>query len=881
MYAVQHVAGLYIQVDYKKYVVNRLFDLNVNIISFWLGFLAGLLSITLIIILRKYLPNLIQITSRQLAKARAFITKSTDQRYRNDVVRYTQGLHLTHMFFSLDEIAIEPRLMAPPPQYCYHKTIPPIDSVQQSLPYIPDWPELAATYHAPTISIVEALSEHANIVLIGHPGSGKTFALAWLASGMARKDLAMAGLGEFLPIYFHAADIPYPNPSLLAEDRAETSQESNQSSDRPTKKAAPNSSQLLNILIAVLGSYTSVLTTPKLFALLEKSLINKRAMLIVDGLDELSQDQFDHVTKFLSRLMYLYPNNRVITTASFEYLDNISGLGLYPMAMASWGDEYKEKFIQQWDQQWRQLIMPTNQIPNREEPQLNFIKDWLLSKSASCTPFELTLMLWAAYYEDITSRDLPNLIEAYLSRTSEGLTGNRKALEKMAWEMVINQSLRIGQQDASRWMSDRGLRIATEPLAKERTKPQRILGQAERPRGNVTLSTLITNGLLISISDSYIKFSHPIIAGYLAARFISAANEIDLLHNQNDWIGKSLALKFLASFEDVSLLSETLIPNNDFLSRESLMIARWLSLYPTNTAWRIHVLRTLVNTLNKEPISLTLSAKIVVALSLSGEQGVAILFRQLLKSDNSQTRFLAILGCGLIHDVKAIDDLATFVEDSNSLIARAACLALIEIGDKNAFEKVVALLQHGKAVNRVAAAEALANEPRMGHQILEEGSRSHDLMIRRSVIFGLMRVKLPWAIKILETMQLEDKEWVVRSAAVQALEQILQPNPHIPHPLPPLEDLKWVVEFAARKGMGVPSGVKSTNIIPDILKSGSDDEKLAALEYLGLFNQYEFATSIYPLYFGSPGALREAAYQSLWLMTLTGVELPSPRIANR
>jgi HEAT repeat protein len=150
-------------------------------------------------------------------------------------------------------------------------------------------------------------------------------------------------------------------------------------------------------------------------------------------------------------------------------------------------------------------------------------------------------------------------------------------------------------------------------------------------------------------------------------------------------------------------------------------------------------------------------------------------------------------------------------------------------------------------------------------------------MVRRSVVFGLGRVRQPWAIEILEKLQMEDKEWIVRNAAIQALEEIRQPNPHIPRALPSLTETAWLVEFASKQGLGVTSGEQAESLVLQALKSGTEDERLQAMEFLALKGKSDIAASVYAPFFGSAGDQREAAYQALWLMSLSGVELPPPK----
>jgi hypothetical protein len=51
---------------------------------------------------------------------------------------------------------------------------PPDEDIQsQTLPELPDWPELAAAYGGRRLSFAEALSNRANLVVTGQPGSGR------------------------------------------------------------------------------------------------------------------------------------------------------------------------------------------------------------------------------------------------------------------------------------------------------------------------------------------------------------------------------------------------------------------------------------------------------------------------------------------------------------------------------------------------------------------------------------------------------------------------------------------------------------------------------------------------------------------------------------
>ena len=72
--------------------------------------------------------------------------------------------------FALDEIAETPRLLAPRPFIEPGIPLQRMDSAEESLPYLPAWPELASIYHAPTLTIPQALSGGMNLIIIGQPG---------------------------------------------------------------------------------------------------------------------------------------------------------------------------------------------------------------------------------------------------------------------------------------------------------------------------------------------------------------------------------------------------------------------------------------------------------------------------------------------------------------------------------------------------------------------------------------------------------------------------------------------------------------------------------------------------------------------------------------
>ncbi len=251
------------------------------------------------------------------------------------------------------------------------------------------------------------------------------------------------------------------------------------------------------------------------------------------------------------------------------------------------------------------------------------------------------------------------------------------------------------------------------------------------------------------------------------------------------------------------------------------------------------------------------------------------MFRHLLRSPKNSVSQLAALGCGFLRDTQAVDELIKLILDPTPL-GQAACLALVNIGTKPALDEAASIMLHGAEPLRRAVAEAFSHHPEDGHLFLREGSSMDDLLIRRVSIHGLRLVNEPWAVNILEEMQIEDGQWVVRNAAAQVVEELNQLDPYIPYPLEPLEDLPWLIEFASEHGLGISTGDPARDMLIRVLREGSPDQTFAALDLLQRYGDPGIFPAIYHLLYGEDQEIAEAAYSTLWHLAGTGAEIPPP-----
>jgi HEAT repeat protein len=117
-------------------------------------------------------------------------------------------------------------------------------------------------------------------------------------------------------------------------------------------------------------------------------------------------------------------------------------------------------------------------------------------------------------------------------------------------------------------------------------------------------------------------------------------------------------------------------------------------------------------------------------------------------------------------------------------------------------------------------------------------------------------------------MAIEEKAWLVKDAAANAVAFLESPDPRIPQKRPETAHLPWLIHFAAQKGIGLAPGKSNQDVLLMALEEGSPEIQQAALEYLR-FTPLELAIPLVEnLLASSNQNLRSAAYQTLWSFTV-------------
>jgi HEAT repeat protein len=828
-------------------------------LSFWLGFLAATIIWWLLFSLRRYWPAVRNYAKKQIELSRLRTLTSVEDRLRRETLRRVQGMHLASPLFSLDEILITPCFLAPPAQIEPDMAFRSEPVISQLIPYLPDWNEVPAQYHYPHLSLSQALDGKRNLAILGQPGSGKTVALCYLAALIAREDEEAGNLATALPIFLHANDLNIP-AGELADPLA------------PILQAA--------------SDYAPVMILPQVPGFLRSAFNQGEVAFLLDGLDELPPVAVREKVAYLGKLLAQYPGLRIIVTASSEYIDGLIGLGFAPLVVAGWDAAQQEEFIHRWETLWERNIVPDIfQTDAGEDIDPIVLGRWLMSDNYGLTPLELTLKAWALFAGDVRGPAPNDLFEAYLQRVTPDAR-YRPALERMAFQLIKSAQSCVPRGHANALVAEvfkssasaRGAEDASNVDGSSLSNSEAQTATEDREATiQRVIPALAENGLLVMYLDEKVGFFHPVIEAYLASRAIPQTRLLEELDYQIDWVVRTQILRHIAPHEDLSSLISAWLPENGApLFREFFTAARWLRDAPVTARWRTQMMRSLLDLVQREDLPMGARFQTLAAFAHSKDPSVAVLFRQMLSSPSPELRRIAALGCGLLRDVKAVDALIGLLNDYSSPVRQSACHALVSIETSPAIQAVLDALMHGEEDLRRAAAESLANSPAFGYDYLREASASEDLLSRRASVFGLVLIPQPWAREILEKMRIEDGQWVVRNAAVQALEDLDLANARIPRPMPVPSQSPWLVTFASKQGVGIIPGQDVTDLLLQALHSGTPEERLAAMDYLRAIPKTEVTSALNEEMVSQNGDIREATFYTLWAMALSGAPMPVP-----
>ena len=337
---------------------------------------------------------------------------------------------------------------------------------------------------------------------------------------------------------------------------------------------------------------------------------------------------------------------------------------------------------------------------------------------------------------------------------------------------------------------------AALPLPEERPK---------RAATHVFRALTGERGLLRPVDPHRYTFAHPLWQAYFAARQLTTAEPDTLpeqLEERLDDPRWAEVLRFYAESGDMGPLVAAWLRTPDDVFRTRLRtLGVWVGAAPEEATWRNGAMAVLARGFLQPGLHTQVRQALAKTLAATGVPGVTYLFRQALGHPEAEVRVAAVIGLVRTAGEADLPALEAALADEETAVHETLVRELAHMGTDAAVRWLAQLLLEADERLSLAAAEALAQCGEEAATFLREAADSEDVLARRAAVYGLAQLG---ARDVLERIAREDQEWIVRSAASAALEELEQREQATGvAPPPEIEQLPWLISWAAAQGEGV------------------------------------------------------------------------------
>lgn len=826
---------------------------NFDRLSFWLGFLTACVFSWLAVRLWRKFPQVRESLSKRFTSMRAQQAAGLDGILRHEVLKRAQRNHLAGPLFSLDEILITPRLLAPPPQVDPDHPDPIGSFRPPILPNLPVVPQFSAQYGGESLPLVRVVRSGADVAIIGHPGAGKSTALAYLASLFARKDASLGQIASYFPIYLHVNDLE--DPSVQDRDP-------------------------VDVLIKGLAWHVPASSRPGLASYINKMLSSQKAVLLLDGLDEISYDAYLATVGYLGRLTKARAKLRIVTTGSLDRAHGLFDLGIEPMPIAGWSRYDTTAFSKKWGTLWNTHFAPSTTPDNGHSLDDILINSWQGSDGGFYTPMELTTRLWGAYAGNLSGVRGVDAISSYF-----GLVESQ-GVHLLAVASIADQMISMKQSYTSFVEAEKEFNAAGSPysnlLDDLGTKTDSPSPAFQTPLDNLRLDRklrtssleeksidkLIELGVLREHPHDRLAFTSPVLWGYVASLSNYTYDLSGKSPDDDPWSAASEFFHYLLASTPAEWLKSYLAGDVAPFQWRSTQAALWMRDLNPGNANRSFIMRQVLTLAQLESLPYPARLGLLAAAAMSNDPALVVLMKQLAGSSSVPLKQIATLCAGLLGDPKSISDLTAAGGDEQELVRFAACFAIAALETPESQATLENTINQADEPMRLAVAEAVSARPPWGYKLLREAAASADILTRRAAIFGLMQIRASWVSDIIEKLAIEDGQYAVRNYAGMAQESLQKSgNKNQGIPTSPY-DTPWLIAYAAKNGRGVPRNESPVPLLLKVAKTGTPEQQTAAVQLLARCNDASAIDGIREAIAASDLDLRVTAYHSLWFNAL-------------
>jgi len=398
------------------------------------------------------------------------------RRYNRDLLQQCLNSHLGSDLTTFNHVMIEPRFIRSDDLVEMPDDDVGDPNVFRGVPIVHKYPYLYAPYNIHTISIRDLGFGERFTLLMGASGSGRTTALL---------SIALFSLGQSantLDEDMIAKRLDSKDSELSSEERAErikrrtqidqeiTSKISQDSSDNLSQEeieslgkdkdslsrfetSAPLYVHLSNIqfkrgfgnqidpaepLVRALQSQVRTLTRRTMPKTIYSLIKRGRALLLLDGLDSLSEEAQQDRILWLKAFIETYPDNSIVMTYEPTQYKPFVDLGFVPVYLRAWDDANIQTYTKQWYSTW--ASKQSDDIPTISDDDLTYLANNL----RGLTPSDITFQLW---------REFESHKEANKPINDDGADQEENISEPDERHQILKYMHRVLGQDEAEWES--------------------------------------------------------------------------------------------------------------------------------------------------------------------------------------------------------------------------------------------------------------------------------------------------------------------------------------------------------------------------------------------------------------------------------------------
>jgi len=770
-------------------------------LSALIGAVIAFLLVGLLYAFRGALRQVWEAVAAAFAKFMNYMRASADEDYRRLVAAKARTFIIPAHVASLETLFVEPKLLVPPL---------PSQSLSDVKP---------AAAGPRLVPLHRTLEEHPRLIILGDSGMGKTTALGYLALVCATAFEEREGrrvdpgpmpesVWKRLPLYVLLPTMDWgevDQEEVGEEDEGEGKEEA----EGRESRRGDGLDGLLKAAVSAIGGGGGLTSA------LREYLESGRAIVLVDGWDKLESHQQQWAAAWLVELADALPGNLWLVAVGTRGYAPLTEGGFVSLELAEWDAVQVEAFARRWVEAY---------VPEDASPSLSRDLAVELQRVLRLGASSLELALRAFVY--LSDRQAPagraalfdRVLDLLLQEQAEEepwwLATCRAALGQVALELQKEGRSTVGGEEIGAAIE------AALPPHEERPV---------RAASRVFQALTGARGQFRSAGSNCYAFD-PLWQAYLAARQLVAFDPLTLAEWLEDprW---SDVFRFYAELGDMRPLVEVWLrtPDDIFYTRLRTL-SSWVGAASESAAWREGAMAILARVFLQPGIHAPTRRALAEALAMTGVSGVAYFLKQALKNPEADTRIAALLGLSKVATEADVPVFETALVDGDVFVREAAVQGLARLGTDAAKRLLATVLLEGDDELRPVAAAALAGCGEEGTDLLRELVDSEDVMVRRAAVFGLVRMG---ALDVLRQMAREDEQWIVRTAASAALEELeeLEKTPGAPPP-PEVEQLPWLISWAATRGEGVGMGDAARQMLRRALAEGDQQVRLAAAQVL-------------------------------------------------